>query len=123
MNSASEYTKCDITKVWSMNSASKYGSIATCITKVWCMNSASKYRYCDITKENPKIITKCIHMQTRKQIKTSHINPFTPGILKWTHPAFNLGNSIHQKKGVSQTTQAKWQRAISSGSMLFANIS
>ena len=43
---------CDLrsrtSKVWSMNSASKYGNCD--ITKVWSMNSASKYRYCDITK-------------------------------------------------------------------------
>ena len=39
------------------------------------------------------------------------INSFTPGILKWTPQDLNLGHSIHQKKGVSQKTQAEWQTA------------
>ena len=47
----------------------------------------------------------------QKLRRSLHLNPFTPGILKWTNPAFNLANSIYQKKGVSQTTQAKWQTA------------
>ena len=54
-----------------------------------------------------------IYRDGAKETTACLFNPFTPGLLKWTHQALNLGHSIDQKRGVSQKTQADWQVAVS----------